>query len=210
MIMRSLVVGPLEANCFIIADENTREALVIDPGDEPDRILDLITENNFKIKYIVCTHAHFDHVGAVPEIKKETGAKIVIHRDELGIYERTRDLAAFWGYELDPLPEPDMFVSEGDKLEIGDLRLEVLHTPGHSPGGICLYGEGILITGDTLFAGSVGRTDFYGGDVEKLKKSFKRLMSLSDSDKVKVLPGHGPESTIGQERANNSFSYEIF
>ncbi|MDI6890714.1 MAG: MBL fold metallo-hydrolase [Thermodesulfovibrionales bacterium] len=206
--MKSLVVGPLEANCFIIADENTREALVIDPGDEPDRILDLITENNFKIKYIVCTHAHFDHVGAVPEIKKETGAKIVIHRDELDIYERTRDLAALWGYELDPLPEPDMFVSEGDKLEIGDLRLEVLHTPGHSPGGICLYGEGILITGDTLFAGSVGRTDFYGGDVEKLKKSFKRLMSLLD--KVKVLPGHGPESTIGQERANNSFSYEIF
>ena len=207
MIIKSLAVGPLESNCFIIADENTKEVLVIDPGDEPDRILDLINENDFNVKYIVCTHAHFDHVGAVPDLKKETGAKIVIHRDEIEIYKSTKDQAALWGYELDPLPEPDMFVSEGDKLEIGDLRFEILHTPGHSPGGICLYGEGILITGDTLFAGSVGRTDFYGGDMEKLKSSFKRLMSLSDE--VKVLPGHGPESTIGKEKSDNFFSYEI-
>jgi glyoxylase-like metal-dependent hydrolase (beta-lactamase superfamily II) len=203
MIIKKLVVGPLESNCFIISDENTKEVLVIDPGDEPDRIIDLINENNFKVKYIVCTHAHFDHVSAVPDLKKETGAKIVIHRDELEIYKNTVDQAALWGYELDPLPEPDMLASEGDKLEIGDLRFEILHTPGHSPGGICLYGEGILITGDTLFAGSVGRTDFYGGNMEKLKSSFKRLMSLSDE--VKVLPGHGPESTIGKEKTDNFF-----
>lgn len=207
MIIRSLVVGPLENNCFIIADENTKDGLVVDPGDEPDRILDLISKNSFNIKYIVCTHAHFDHVGAVPDLKKETGAKIVIHRDELEIYKSTKDQAAIWGYELDPLPEPDMFVSEGDKIEVGDLRFEILHTPGHSPGGICLYGEGILITGDTLFAGSVGRTDFYGGDMEKLKRSFRRLLSLSD--KIKVLPGHGPETTIGQERTDNFFSYNF-
>ncbi len=207
MIIKRLVVGPLESNCFIIADENTKEVLVIDPGDEPDRILDLISKSSFNVKYIVCTHAHFDHVGAVSDLKKETGAKIIIHRDELEIYKSTKDMAAFWGYTLDSLPEPDIFVSEGDKLEVGDLRFEILHTPGHSPGGICLYGEGILITGDTLFAGSVGRTDFYGGDTEKLKRSFKRLMSLSDE--VKVLPGHGSESTIGQERADNFFSYEI-
>lgn len=207
MIIRSLVVGPLENNCFIIADENTKDGLVVDPGDEPDRILDLISKNSFNIKYIVCTHAHFDHVGAVPDLKKETGAKIVIHRDELEIYKSTTDQAAIWGYELDPLPEPDMFVSEGDKIEVGDLRFEILHTPGHSPGGICLYGEGILITGDTLFAGSVGRTDFYGGDMEKLKISFRRLLSLSD--KIKVLPGHGPETTIGQERTDNFFSYNF-
>jgi len=207
MIIRSLVVGPLENNCFIIADENTKEGLVVDPGDEPDRILDLINKNSFNIKYIVCTHAHFDHVGAVPDLKKETGAKLVIHRDDLELYKSTKDQAAIWGYELDPLPEPDMFVSEGDKIEVGDLRFEILHTPGHSPGGICLYGEGILITGDTLFAGSVGRTDFYGGDMEKLKRSFRRLLSLSD--KIKVLPGHGPETTIGQERTDNFFSYNF-
>jgi len=204
MIIRSLVVGPLESNCFIIAEENTREAVVVDPGDEPDRILDLITENDLKVKYIVCTHAHFDHVGAVPEIKKETGAEILMHRDELEIYNRSRDFAAMWGYEIEILPDPDTFVSEGDLIKIGGLIFEILHTPGHSPGGICLYGEGILITGDTLFAGSVGRTDFYGGDEEKLKKSFKRLMDLSED--IKVFPGHGAQSTIRQERADNFFS----
>jgi len=207
MIIKKLVVGPLENNCYSIADEITKETLVIDPGDEPDRILELINENNFKVKYILCTHAHLDHVGAVPDIKKETGAKIVIHRDEYEIYKRASEQAAIWGYELDPLPEPEIFISDGDKLEIGNLKLEVLHTPGHSPGGICLYGEGILITGDTLFAGSVGRTDFYGGDIEKLKRSFKRLISLSN--KVKILPGHGPESTIGKEKESNFFFYEI-
>ena len=172
MLIKSLVVGPLEVNCFIIADENTTEAMIIDPGDEPDRIMEIIKENNLKVKYIVCTHAHFDHVGAVADVKGETGAKVVIHKDELEIYGGAKDQAAFWGYELEPLPEPDMFVGEGDKLEIGNLKFEILHTPGHSPGGICLYGADAIFTGDTLFAGSVGRTDFYGGDMNELKKSF--------------------------------------
>jgi len=208
MIIRNLVVGPLENNCFIISDEKTNEALVIDPGDEPDRILDLIVDKNLKVKYIVCTHAHFDHVGAIPELKNATNAKIVIHQDELDIYQHTKDqAAALWGYELDPLPDPDIFVSEGAILEIGDIKFEIIHTPGHSPGGTCLYGEGIVITGDTLFAGTVGRTDLFGGDIEKLKRSFKKLMALPD--KIKVLPGHGPQSTIGKERIHNLFSHEI-
>jgi glyoxylase-like metal-dependent hydrolase (beta-lactamase superfamily II) len=208
MIIKSLVVGPLESNCFIIADEHSKEALLIDPGDEPERILELITENNFRIKFIVCTHAHFDHVGAVPEIKKETNAQIVIHQYELGIYEHTGELAASWGYELEPLPKPDILVLEGDNLNIGDLHFKILHTPGHSPGGICLYGEGILISGDTLFAGSVGRTDLFGGDIGKLIISFKKLMSLPEE--TRVLPGHGPPSTIRQEKVNNYLYSEIF
>lgn len=203
MIIKSLSVGPLENNCFIIANEGTGESLLVDPGDEPDRILDVINENEFKVKYLVCTHAHFDHVGAVPEIKKETNAKIVIHRDEVSIYEKVPDLSALFGFEIDPLPEPDILVLEGDQLVVGDLKFQILHTPGHSPGGICLYGEGIIITGDTIFAGSVGRTDLYGGDIEKLKKSIKRLMTLPDE--VKIFPGHGPQSTIGYEKNNNSF-----
>jgi glyoxylase-like metal-dependent hydrolase (beta-lactamase superfamily II) len=207
MIIKKLVVGPLENNCFVIADEKSKECFVVDPGDEPDRIIDFINENNMKVKYIICTHAHFDHVGAVSEIKKETEAKLVIHGYDLNIYHSSRDHAALWGFEIDPLPEPDLFVSEGEVLRIGGLRFEIIHTPGHSPGGICIYGEGILITGDTLFAGSVGRTDLPGGDVESLKQSFIRLMALSDT--VKVLPGHGPESTIGKERADNFFSNEI-
>ena len=206
MIVKKFIVGQLENNCFIIGDEKSKECLIIDPGDEPDRILDFIRKNHFEVKYIICTHGHFDHIGAISDIKKETTAILLIHRDDLEIYRSTRDQAALWGFDLEPQPEPAAFVSEGDTIEIGDLRFGVFHTPGHSPGGICLYGEGILVTGDTLFAGSVGRTDFYGGDIRELKKSFKRLMSLPDD--VKVLPGHGPESTIGKEKTDNFFSYE--
>jgi glyoxylase-like metal-dependent hydrolase (beta-lactamase superfamily II) len=204
MVIKELVVGPLESNCYLIVDEHTKETLVVDPGDEPDRIIDLIHENSLQVKYIVCTHAHFDHVSAVYDIKKETGAPIIIHRDEQDIYRGTRQQAVSWGFELDELPEPDMLVSEGDILEIGSLKFVIIHTPGHSPGGICLSGEDILITGDTLFAGSVGRTDLHGGDIIQLKKSFKRLMSFSEE--VKILPGHGPETTIGREKKENFFS----
>jgi len=207
MIIKKLVVGPLENNCFIIGDDRSKECFIVDPGDEPDRILDLVNENGLKVKYIVCTHAHFDHIAVVSDIKIETKAEIVLHRDDLEIYRSSKDQAASWGFDLDSQPEPDLFVAEGDTLEIGDLKFEILHTPGHSPGGICLYGEGIIITGDTLFAGSVGRTDLYGGDIGKLKKSFKRLLSLPDD--VKVLPGHGPETTIGHEKIDNFFAAEI-
>lgn len=207
MLIKSLVVGPLQVNCFVISDEKTGESMVIDPGDEPDRIIDVIKGNGLKVKYIICTHAHFDHVGGITELKDETDAKIVIHQEERELYNSAMDQAAFWGYELAPLPEPDMFVKEGDKIEIGHLSFEVFHSPGHSPGGICLYGEGVVFTGDTLFAGSVGRTDFYGGDISKLKKSFLRLMSLPPD--TKVFCGHGPLSTIRQEKASNFFMGEI-
>jgi hydroxyacylglutathione hydrolase len=207
MMIKKFVVGSLESNCFIIADEKLKECLITDPGDEPDRILDFIHENNFKVKYIVCTHAHFDHVAAVSDIKKDTDALVVIHKDDLELYKSTKNQAAEWGFDIDPQPEPDMLVSEGDHIVVGELRFKVLHTPGHSPGGICLYGEGILITGDTLFSGSVGRTDLYGGNMADLRRSFKRLMSLPDS--IRILPGHGPESTIGREKTGNFFVLEM-
>lgn len=203
MIVRSLVVGPLDVNCFIIWDEASKKAMVIDPGDEPDRIMEIINNESLSVDYIVCTHAHFDHVGAVADIKKETGAKVVIHRDELEIYHGAKDQAAFWGYDLDPLPEPEIFVKDGDEISLGGISFRVLHTPGHSPGGICLSGEGVIVTGDTLFAGAVGRTDFYGGDMNRLRESFKRLMSFPPE--TEVLPGHGPNSTIGRERSENVF-----
>jgi len=203
MIIRSLVVGPLEVNCFVIWDEASKRSMVIDPGDEPDRIMEIIKNESLSVDYIVCTHAHFDHVGAVADIKKDTGARIVIHRDELEIYHGAKDQAAFWGYDLDPLPEPEIFVKDGDELTLGGISFKVLHTPGHSPGGICLFGEGVVVTGDTLFAGAVGRTDFYGGDMNRLRESFKRLISLPPE--TEVLPGHGPNSTIGRERSENVF-----
>jgi glyoxylase-like metal-dependent hydrolase (beta-lactamase superfamily II) len=207
MVIKKFVVGPLENNCFIVIEEASKECFITDPGDEPDRIMDFINENKLKVKYLICTHAHFDHVGAVPELKKETGARIVIHKDDLPIYESSQEHASMWGFEIDPMPRPDMFVADGDSVDIGNLRFEILHTPGHSPGGICIFGEGVVITGDTLFAGSVGRTDLPGGDILKLKASFKRLMSMSDG--IKVLPGHGPETTIGREKTENFFASEI-
>jgi glyoxylase-like metal-dependent hydrolase (beta-lactamase superfamily II) len=205
--IRSLTVGPLESNCFIISDPGTKEAFIADPGDEPDRIIDAIRSSDLNVRYLVCTHAHFDHVGAIPELKEATGAQIVLHKDEVRTYEASKDMAAIWGYDLDPLPMPDLFVSEGDELRIGDSVFRVFHTPGHSPGGICLYGMGVVITGDTLFAGSVGRTDFEGGDIQKLRESFKRLMALPGE--TIVLPGHGPHSTISIEQIENFFKDEF-
>lgn len=207
MIIKKFVVGPLESNCFLVIEESSKECFITDPGDEPDRIVDFINENKLTVKYLICTHAHFDHVAAVPEVQKETGAKIVIHKSDLPIYESSQEHAAMWGFEIDPLPRPDIFISDGDKIDIGNLHFEILHTPGHSPGGISIYGEGIVITGDTLFAGAVGRTDLPGGDILKLKASFKRLMSLPSE--IKVLPGHGPETTIGREKTDNFFASEL-
>lgn len=207
MIIKRLAVGPLETNAYIIGDEGACEGIIIDPGDEPDRIMDEVKDSGLKINTIVCTHAHFDHIGAAGDIKKETGAKILLHKDDLKGYGLAKDQAAFWGYSIDDLPEPDGYLDEGDEVKAGSLVFKVMHTPGHSQGGICLYGEGIVITGDTIFQGSVGRTDFPGGSIENLKASFRRLLELPEG--VKVYSGHGPETTIGRERKENFFVNEF-
>jgi glyoxylase-like metal-dependent hydrolase (beta-lactamase superfamily II) len=207
MIIKRLIVGPLQTNTYIIGDSATKQGIVIDPGDEPDRILEVIEDNGLKINEIICTHAHFDHIGAAGDIKKQTGARILIHRAELESYQLAKDQAAFWGYDVDDLPQPDGFIDEGDEIQVGNINFKVLHTPGHSEGGICLYGEGIIITGDTIFQGSVGRTDFPGGSIEKLRQSFKRLLELPED--TKVFSGHGPETTIGREKEMNLFVNEL-
>jgi glyoxylase-like metal-dependent hydrolase (beta-lactamase superfamily II) len=204
MIIKTIVVGPLQVNCHIIGDEKTGKAMVIDPGDEPDMILDVISKNNLTVEYIVCTHGHFDHVGAVGDLKTATGAKIVMNEGDLNIYDSAVELANYFGLELEPQPAPDMFVNEGDNIDIGALTFTVFRSPGHSPGGIVIYGEGIAITGDTLFAGAIGRTDLPGGDERAIRKSLDRLMSLSENSVV--LCGHGPSSTIGREKRENPFA----
>ncbi|MBI5058060.1 MAG: MBL fold metallo-hydrolase [Nitrospirae bacterium] len=207
MVIKKLVIGPLQENCYIVADEISDQAIVIDPGDEPDRVIELIKDSGLQVNSVILTHAHFDHIGAAGDIKKATGAKILVHNDDMELYKGVRDQASFWGYEVEDLPEPDGFLNEGDEVRVGDILFQVLHTPGHSPGGICLYGEGVVFTGDTIFQGSVGRTDFYGGDMTQLKGSFKRIISLPDN--TVILSGHGPETTVGREKEENFFVEEL-
>lgn len=207
MEIETLAVGLLQSNCYIISDEKSLDTLVVDPGDEPERITDVIDQKKLSVRFIVCTHGHSDHVGGVAALKERTGAQIVLHREDLAIYRHAKAQAASWGYEITQPPEPDMFVKEGDVLLLGNLNLKVLFTPGHSPGGICLYGGGVLVTGDTVFAGSVGRTDLYGGDMEEMKRSFARIISLPPE--TRILPGHGSLSTVGEEKNMNFFIHEL-
>ncbi len=208
MIIERIAVGPLQANCYVISDEETRDALVIDPGEEAGKIISFIESRSLTTTYIICTHGHFDHVGAVSRVKAGTGAKVILNRADLEIYRAAVDQAAFWEYEIEQPPEPDLFVMDGYEIHVGRKNIfRILHTPGHSPGGICLYGGGIIISGDTVFAGSVGRTDFYGGNIEELKQSFRTIMGLPES--TRIFPGHGEATSVGIERKANFFVYEL-
>lgn len=202
-------VGPLQSNCYLVYDEAGLDAVVIDPGDEPERIYRSVREKHLKVAAIVCTHAHFDHVGAVGRLRQKTGAPVLLHAEDLELFSRADEQGAIWGFRIEQPPKPDSFVSEGDAITAGAVTLRVLHTPGHSPGGICLYAEaeGVVFTGDTIFAGSIGRTDFKGGDIEALKRSFRRIINLPE--KTQLFPGHGNWTTVGDERETNFFMREI-
>ena len=203
----TLVVGPLQVNCYIVYDEGSNDAIVVDPGDEAEKIIGLVEDRKLKVSRIVCTHGHFDHVGAVSGLKKRTGSAVMLHKGDLDIFMRADKQGALWGFHIEPPPAPDMHLLEDDEVPIGRFGLKVLHTPGHSPGGICLYGEGVIITGDTIFAGSVGRTDFPGGSVTELKKSFARIIALPAE--TRIFPGHGPLTTVENEKENNFFVHEL-
>jgi len=207
MTIKTLTVGPLAENTYIVFDEGVREAIIIDPGDEADRIMDVVKDNNLRVTMIICTHAHFDHIGATGDIKRSTGAGVFIHGDDLEIFKSARDHAMFWGFEIDDLPRPDGLLKEGDIIKVGKLEFRVIHTPGHSPGSTSLYGEGVVFTGDTIFRDSVGRTDLPGGSPAMLRESFYRLLRLPED--TRVLPGHGPETTIGREKQYNFFINEL-
>lgn len=207
MILMRLVVGPLQVNCFILADEKTKEAVVIDPGDDGADILKVIQEKGLKVKYIVNTHAHFDHVGANKAIKEATGAELLIHEGDAPVLATVSLQSSSFGMKAVSSPPADRHVTHGDVIKAGEVELKVLHTPGHTPGGISLLEQGIVFTGDALFAGSIGRTDFPGGDLKTLLRSIKtNLMTLPDE--TRVFPGHGPASTIGDERVENPFLNE--
>lgn len=204
MIIKELAVGPLMANCFICGCSKTKEAVVIDPGGDADRILLSLADSNLNVKYIINTHGHFDHVSANGKLKDATGADILIHPLDAGMLEQLSSNAAFFGISVENSPPCDQTIEENDTVSFGDITLKVLHTPGHTPGGISLYTNGIVFVGDTLFAGSIGRTDFPGGDFDTLISSIKTKLFRMD-DEMRVLSGHGPETTIGKEKRYNPF-----
>jgi hydroxyacylglutathione hydrolase len=206
MIIKMLAVGPFAANCYIVGSSETKEGMIIDPGAEAETILKTVQQTGLSISIIVITHAHIDHVGALREVQEKTNARFAIHEAEKGLVLSTpmRMLTSLGISPVKSPPSPDRLLKDGDRIDMGDLHFEVLHTPGHSSGGICLSGHGVVFSGDTLFNSGIGRTDFPGMSHERLMKSIReKLMVLPDE--TVVYPGHGPPTTIGDERRGNPF-----
>ncbi len=199
-----VIVGPLETNCYIYFCPETRECAVIDPGAEADQIFPLITHLNLKPVIILNTHGHVDHTGANLEIKDRYRAPIAMHQDDLPLLEENIQLEFGLMLGAKPTPRPDRLLADGDEVRVGQTSLKVIHTPGHSPGSVCFHTPGILFSGDTLFCGGVGRTDLPGGSWKDLIRSL-RTRVLTYPDETLVLPGHGPRTTIGEEKENNPF-----
>lgn len=197
--VETLVVGPLSTNCYVVSSGG--EALIVDPGWDAERVLRAVS--GMKVVGIVATHGHFDHVGAVEELKRRLGVEFVIHRLDEGLLDVAVNHGERFGLRFER-PRPDRFIEEGERIELGGVEIEVIHTPGHSPGSVCLRGAFTLFSGDTLFMGSVGRTDIFGGSFEQLERSIRDKLYVLD-DATVVYPGHGPATTIGFEKRHNPF-----
>jgi len=206
MICDSLKVGPLAANCFILGCKETREGVIIDAGGNAEEIIAAAEWRKLTIVHIINTHGHFDHIGANRAVKEHFGADLMIHADDVPMMGRDTDVARVYCTPGETFPQPDTFLTNGMEITFGKQHMTVLHTPGHTPGGCCLYidAEKKIITGDTLFANSIGRTDLPGGSHGQLLESVQtKLLTLPDN--VVVYPGHGPETTIGHEKRYNPY-----
>ena len=208
LMVRGIVVGVFAENCWIIGSRKTSEGIAIDPGDQPEEIMALAKDMGLKIKLIANSHAHIDHILGVRGVKEATGAKFLLHPQELEIARGAVGAASgLLGQTVEPPPEPDALLADGDEVEVEGVKLKVIHTPGHTPGSLSFYTEGMLFSGDTLFRGSIGRTDLPGGDYgQEMSSIVDRLLELPD-DTV-VLPGHMQETKIGIERQTNPFVLE--
>lgn len=197
-------LGPMGTNCYVLWDEKSLEGAVIDPGYEDQKVADVIAKNKLKVKYILLTHGHFDHLGGVNQVKKLTGAKVLIHENDADcLMDPKRNLSVLAGMSLE-LEPADGLLSENEVIHLGELLIRVIHTPGHSKGGVCFLVGDTLIAGDTLFNTSIGRTDFFDGDLEELLGNIESKLFILEDD-VDVLPGHGENTTIGYEKMHNPF-----
>lgn len=208
MLVETIPVGLLQCNCTILACERTREAIVIDPGDEADSILDVVRANGLEVRYVLHTHAHLDHVMGTGDVVRETGARPRLHPGDVFLYENLEMQGRLLGMSpaaAPPLSEP---LRDAEEIRFGDETLRILHTPGHTPGSVCMKVGSLLLSGDTLFRGSIGRTDLWGGDFDTIMTSLRdKILPLEDD--VRVIAGHGPDTKIGIERKKNPFLLEI-
>ncbi len=207
MQVERLTVGPLDVNCYILWDDTSHEAIIIDPGAEPDRILDTVRSIGLTVKMIVNTHGHIDHTGANKEIKEALGCPILMHQDDLYLLNDDGGIPIAELIGASSSPPPDRTLVDRERLTLGKTEIEIIHTPGHTPGSVCLLADGTLFTGDTLFVSALGRTDLPGGSQSQLLQSIEKRLLILPDDTI-VLPGHAygpPQSTIGQERQTNPF-----
>lgn len=206
MIFESCTVGPLEVNCFIVGCETSREGIVVDPGGDADLIAKIVLKHGLKITAIINTHGHFDHIGANLRAVTTFGSRLLIHKNDAHLLGTSAEVARRYGLQGDNSPDADEYLTDGMIISFGSCNLKVLHTPGHTQGGCCFYfeNERKIITGDTLFADSIGRTDLPGGSHEQLLESIRtKLFTLPDD--VTAYPGHGPHTTIGHEKRSNPY-----
>jgi glyoxylase-like metal-dependent hydrolase (beta-lactamase superfamily II) len=207
LIVEHFPVGPLQCNCVIIGDETTKDAVVVDPGDEAERIFAALQKHGLTVRAVVATHAHIDHVGALANLKQLTGAPAMIHEADVPLYEHLAEQAGWLGVRTPQVTTLDRYLRDGDRVAVGAHVLDVLHTPGHSPGSLSFIVDDrspLVLAGDTLFAGSIGRTDLWGGSFAQIIDSIRHKL-LTLPDEVVVVPGHGPRTTIGTERESNPF-----
>ena len=204
MLLHAFVTGPIETNTYVVGDRVAGEVAVVDPGGDPSEILDWLRAERLRVKYIINTHGHFDHVGGNRVLKAATGATILAHAADAPMLAEADRQARKYLLHSENSPPPDLYLEDREEVRVGSVVLRVLHTPGHSPGGIVLVGQGVVLCGDLVFHGSVGRTDLPGGSEEQLLASIRSAILTLPDDTV-IHPGHGPETTVGLEKRQNPF-----
>ena len=206
IIVETIPVGPLQCNCTILGDLVSRKAIVVDPGGDAEILLERLVELNLQVERIIHTHAHLDHFLASGKMKEATGAKLALHREDLFLWDMLEDQCRMFGIPFETPPPPDQWLENEEEIDLNDLQGKALHTPGHTPGSMCFLFESqkLLIAGDTLFQGSIGRTDLWGGDFKKIEKSIQEKLYTLDEE-TSVITGHGESTSIGHEMRANSF-----